>query len=234
MKDLLGKIVVYDSGVGGMTVLEALKKVFFLQQEFFYFADVDFFPYGTKSKEFLEQRARFLFDDFFSRGALAVVVACHTLSTQISNRFIGQKQTIFWTVNGSLRALKNATSPIALIATLGTINSLYYQKALQTQGSLFSVHAASGLIAAIEAKDPNLEDHLQKFLLEEGICEGTTLFWGSTHLAHLTPFFRRSFATYSICDPTEVIAQSVLEELQIAFGPKERWVVPLAQNGSSV
>jgi glutamate racemase len=73
-------IGVFDSGIGGLTVLkEAIKLM--PHENYFYYADTKHVPYGTKPKD---EVAGYIFDavDFFARqGVEALVVACNTATS---------------------------------------------------------------------------------------------------------------------------------------------------------
>ncbi|WP_313621113.1 glutamate racemase [Achromobacter sp.] len=70
-------IGVYDSGVGGLSVLRAIRDAL-PHEALLYVADSAHVPYGEKSQHFVEQRALAIADYFVSRGARAMVVACNT------------------------------------------------------------------------------------------------------------------------------------------------------------
>lgn len=70
-------IGVYDSGVGGLSVLRAIRDAL-PHEALLYVADSAHVPYGEKSQDFVEQRALAIADYFVSRGARAMVVACNT------------------------------------------------------------------------------------------------------------------------------------------------------------
>lgn len=70
-------IGVYDSGVGGLSVLRAIREAL-PQEQLLYVADSAHVPYGDKTQAFVLQRAYALADYFVSRQAKAMVVACNT------------------------------------------------------------------------------------------------------------------------------------------------------------
>ena len=70
-------IGVYDSGVGGLSVLRAIRDAL-PDESLLYVADSAHVPYGEKSQDFVEQRALTVADYFVSRHAKAMVVACNT------------------------------------------------------------------------------------------------------------------------------------------------------------
>ena len=72
-------IAVFDSGLGGLTVLRALRDRL-PQEDFFYFADTRFLPYGDRPEVFLKERGVLIAEALAKRGAKALVIACNTAS----------------------------------------------------------------------------------------------------------------------------------------------------------
>ncbi|WP_188590639.1 glutamate racemase, partial [Achromobacter denitrificans] len=70
-------IGIYDSGVGGLSVLRAIRDAL-PHESLLYVADSAHVPYGEKTQEYVERRAAALADYFVSRQAKAMVVACNT------------------------------------------------------------------------------------------------------------------------------------------------------------
>lgn len=70
-------IGVYDSGVGGLSVLRAIRDAL-PQEDLLYLADSAHVPYGEKSQDYVQQRSLAIADYFVSRQARAMVVACNT------------------------------------------------------------------------------------------------------------------------------------------------------------
>ncbi|MBR4513275.1 MAG: glutamate racemase [Lachnospiraceae bacterium] len=73
-------IAVFDSGVGGISVLRALREVMPCE-DFFYFGDSAYAPYGTKTTEEVRARVFELVDGFRDKGLKACVVACNTATS---------------------------------------------------------------------------------------------------------------------------------------------------------
>lgn len=73
-------IAVCDSGVGGISVLRALRREM-PEEDFLYFGDSAYAPYGTKTTEEVRERVFSLVEQFRSRGAKACVVACNTATS---------------------------------------------------------------------------------------------------------------------------------------------------------
>lgn len=72
-------IGVFDSGIGGLTVLESLKALM-PQENFIYLADDAFYPYGTKTKSAIENRVLTIGKAFIKKDVKAIVIACNTAS----------------------------------------------------------------------------------------------------------------------------------------------------------
>ena len=70
-------IGIFDSGVGGLTVLHELL-VALSHEDFLYFGDTARFPYGDRSSEELEAFSFEIADELVDRGAKLIVVACNS------------------------------------------------------------------------------------------------------------------------------------------------------------
>ncbi|MBL4782330.1 MAG: glutamate racemase [Porticoccaceae bacterium] len=125
------KILVFDSGVGGLSILQALQQAL-PTCEYHYASDNQAFPYGTKNTEFLLERVHSVLQGLIDKTqADLIVVACNTASTLVLPR-IRQHFTI--PVVGVVPAIKpaaqqSATAVIGLLGTPGTV-ARPYTKAL--------------------------------------------------------------------------------------------------------
>ncbi len=128
-----GPIGVFDSGIGGLTVLRALLKEL-PSESFVYFGDTARVPYGNKSPEtvlrFSRENVQFLMDE----GVKFVVVACNTASAEavpiIESEF---SVPIVGVIKPGVRAAvrKSKSNKIGVIGTAGTIRSEAYQKGIR-------------------------------------------------------------------------------------------------------
>ena len=75
-----GKIGVFDSGIGGLTVLKEIIKQL-PNEDIIYFGDGKRTPYGGKSKQTIELFALQSMKFLTQRGAKAIVIACNTVSS---------------------------------------------------------------------------------------------------------------------------------------------------------
>ena len=78
-------IAIFDSGIGGLSVLYQAKRML-PEAHFLYYADEDHVPYGEKTREqiltYTDEAVRFLID----RGADAIVLACNTATSAAAAR----------------------------------------------------------------------------------------------------------------------------------------------------
>lgn len=121
-------IGVFDSGIGGITVLRRLAQEY-PNESFIYLGDTARLPYGSKSpdtvRKYLIQNMKFL----ISRDVKAIVVACNTASTQVFEKTF-EARPIYNVIDPGAELACNTTEnkKIAIIATRGTIASNAYTK----------------------------------------------------------------------------------------------------------
>ena len=151
-------IGVFDSGVGGLSVLNALREAMPLER-FVYFADTAHAPYGERGDAHVSERtrdvARYLIR---SHRVKALVVACNTATAAAVHLVRNEYQGL--PVIGVEPALKpavaaSATGRIGVLATRGTLRSAKFEAlhaSLAGQAD-FMLRPCDGLAAAIEAHD---------------------------------------------------------------------------------
>ncbi|MDR0529370.1 MAG: glutamate racemase [Zoogloeaceae bacterium] len=118
-------IAVWDSGLGGLTVLLALRARL-PNEDFVYFADTRHFPYGDKPEDFLRARGRAVAAALWARGAKALVVACNTATAAAVSdiRKETQKPVI---------ALEPALKPAVAASKTGVVGVLATPRTLESQ-----------------------------------------------------------------------------------------------------
>lgn len=129
----MSSIGVFDSGVGGLTVLRALKARW-PGENFVYLADTARLPYGSKSlhtiHSYAEQNIRFLNRE---HDLKAIVVACNSASTALLEKPLQVKLPLFNVVEpGARKALElSKTKRIGILGTRATVLSEAYPRAIQ-------------------------------------------------------------------------------------------------------
>ncbi len=79
-KDL--PIGIFDSGIGGLTVANAVKKVL-PNESILYFGDTQHLPYGEKSVDAIQQFSKRITDFLLNKGCKLIIIACNTASSVI-------------------------------------------------------------------------------------------------------------------------------------------------------
>lgn len=126
-------IGVFDSGVGGLTVVSALRKIL-PNESIVYFGDTARVPYGTKSQETVTRFSVENVEFLMRHNVKLVVVACNTASS-LSLDFLKRcfKVPIIGVIDPGARGAIRATRSrrIGVIGTQATVSSLAYEKAMK-------------------------------------------------------------------------------------------------------
>ena len=214
-------IGVFDSGVGGLTVVKQIMKVM-PHENIVYFGDTARVPYGTKSKEavtkYSKQNVRFL----LSKGVKAIIVACNTAS---SNSMDALRDTFDVPIFGvvvpgveeALRSTKN--KKIGVIGTPGTVRSGAYEKMICEKDSEMQVFTkACPLFVPLAEEgwtDNEVSRQAAKRYLDELVETGIdSLVLGCTHY----PLLKRCIGTtvgddIKLVDPAKATALLVMNFL---------------------
>jgi len=126
-------IGIFDSGIGGLTVVKAIKKAL-PSYDLVYFGDTARVPYGNKSEDLIKQYAQEDTEFLIGKGAKIIIVACNTASAVAldylrSNFDIPIFGVIEPAIAGALAATVNGN--IGVIGTRATINSGIFEKLLK-------------------------------------------------------------------------------------------------------
>ncbi len=133
--NLDGPIGVFDSGIGGLTVAHAIKKLL-PNERLVYFGDTAHLPYGEKSEAAIQAYSIKITDILLEKGCKAIVIACNSASSaayELLKEYAG-KRTIFLNVIDPMvdHILKNyQEGTIGLIGTRRTIQSDIYGKRIE-------------------------------------------------------------------------------------------------------
>lgn len=211
------KLGIFDSGVGGLTVLKSLietKKV----SEVIYFADTRYFPYGIKSVDFIQRRVEEIINFFIKEEVREVIIACNTASSTAYD-YLKTKFSlpIYSIVNSAICGLSKFNGrKIGVLATKRTLESGIYPmmiKKINPQIEIFVESCSEGpLLETIEEgiiEGEIIEEELHKCmipLLEKNI-EGLIL--GCTHLPFISPVIKRNYPNLIVIDPSEEIVNIV-------------------------
>ena len=181
------RIAFFDSGIGGLSVLEeALSRR--PEVEFLYYADTDHVPYGQKSRAALIDYAGSAVSFLLAAGADAVVVACNT-ATAAAIDFL--REQFAAPIFGMEPAVKPALAETAgrRVLVLATPLTLREQKLHHLLDAVDPAHCADllplpGLVAFAERREfdgPAVQDYLQQALAPFTLANYGAVVLGCTH-----------------------------------------------------
>jgi glutamate racemase len=218
-------IGVFDSGVGGLSVLRAIRSEL-PSERLVYVADSGHAPYGDRPREFIESRALAILDFLLDRDVKAVVVACNT-ATGAAVHVIRERVTI--PVIGIEPAVKPAalqtrSGVIGVLATTGTLSSPKFLDLVDRHGAGVQVlvQPCPGLAERIEAGElanegtRALVERLVRPLLDKS---ADTLVLGCTHYPFVRPLIASvAGPNVTIIDPATAVARELRRRLAAVDG----------------
>lgn len=218
------KIGVFDSGIGGTTILVAIKKIL-PNEEYNYIADSENCPYGEKTDDELKQIVSKNTEELKDWGAKIIVIACNTATTKCIGylrekypelKFVGTEPAI-------KLAAESGAKNILVMATPGTIAS-ERTKALaeenQHEGQNITLLACPGLADTIESFHAALDADYSFIIknklhaLLDGQPEPDVVVLGCTHYSLVKPEIQSFFPHAKLIDGNEGVANRVKNLIQ--------------------
>lgn len=151
-------IAVFDSGLGGLTVLRALRGRL-PHEDYFYFADTRFLPYGDKPEVFLRERGVLIAEALAKRGAKALVIACNTATAVAVEAIRAALPLPVVALEPGVKpaAALTRSGVVGVLATTRTLHSERFQRLVADHGQGHRVIArpCPGLAEAIEREGPD-------------------------------------------------------------------------------
>ncbi len=214
-------IGIFDSGVGGITVLRELYRQL-PNESIIYFGDTARLPYGSRSQAEIIRFVRDILKWLQQQGVKMIIMACNTSSalaldvvrSEISIPILG-------TILPGAKAAAAQGKRIGVIATPLTAASNAYRQAileLNPQSQVWQVGCPEfvPLIEQNRIHDPYTTDiarHYLEPLLQQQI---DTLIYGCTHYPHLAPIVRSLIpSSVKVIDPAYYLAEGAAQELEL-------------------
>ena len=192
-------IGVFDSGIGGLTVVKALRDLL-PNENIFYLGDTARVPYGPKSPETVQRYAVELAGMLMQKNAKALVVACNTVSSVALPLLVKKFSVpVIGVIEPGARAALQATRNrhIGVIGTRATIRSGAYENALRALNVHVRVSSVACPLLVPLIEEGLLDDKLTDLTIERYlnpmVADGIdTLVLGCTHYPLLTRAIARS------------------------------------------
>ena len=213
-------IGVFDSGVGGLSVLRAIRAAL-PAEDLVYVADSGHAPYGDKPEAHIIQRTLTVGNWLASSGVKAITVACNT-ATVVAIRHLREQTHI------PVVAIEPAIKPAANTTRSGVVGVLATTQTLQSEsvarlclehgeGKRILLQACPGWVEAVEQADlhsPQTEALLRQFvvpLMDQGV---DTLVLGCTHYPFLRDTLQRIVGNdVVLIDPAVAVAAELTRRL---------------------
>ncbi len=213
-------IGVFDSGVGGLTVVKELMKIL-PYEKIIYLGDTARAPYGTKADEtiirFSRENTKFL----IKQNVKIIVVACNT-SSAIALPFLQKENGI--DVLGVVKAgamaafFSTKNKKVGVIGTSATVKSKAYEKEIKKLDKKIKIvsKATPLLVPLIEEGwlfQKTTKDILYYYLKDFKKTKIDTLVLGCTHYPLLKPLIKEILPGINLIDSSEEIAKETKELL---------------------
>jgi glutamate racemase len=219
-------VAVFDSGVGGLTVLHECL-VSLPHEDFVYLGDTARFPYGDRSPEELLAFARELAGILLDRRAKLLVVACNSATAAALPALrddLRGRPPVVGVVRPESRLAAAATrnGRVGLIATPATVGSGAYERALAAEAPAAELHAVASAELATLIQEGGEVDH-RVVTCVDGLCRPLraagvdTVILGCTHYPLVRHVLQRALGrSVAIVSSGQAIADEVEAQLREA------------------
>lgn len=236
------KIGVFDSGEGGLSVLKEITRLL-PEAEYVYYSDNAHCPYGEKSPEYIQNRARAITERLLKEGADVIVVACNTAtaaaisvlrseysdasSQEVRDRvreltggrhdhicFIGMEPAV------KPAALGTRTGVVGVLATAGTLKGSKYLKTKESVDDQVNVfeHVGRGFVELVEEgrlSGSEAEDVVKASLVPLLSAGADIIVLGCTHYPFLLPVLQKvAGPDIRFIDPAPAVARQLVHVLE--------------------
>src|SRR3989339_2016786 len=182
-------IGIFDSGVGGLTVVKEIKKQL-PDIPIVYFGDTARLPYGNKSQETIQKYSAEIVDFLKKRGCQTIVIACNSASALAADYVRGKYPDIkiYDVVSTGAEAVVETTKSkkVGVIGTTATINSSVYKKKISEIDPEMEVftkacHLIVHLVEENWIRRPETKKNARAYFRELKLKKIDTLLLGCTH-----------------------------------------------------
>lgn len=215
----MGRIVVFDSGFGSLSIINAIQK--HTKAEIIYFADQKNFPYGKKPKNELEKIVKHTITNLKEKFHPDLIIIGSNTPSLLFDKIIANDPMVIGVLPPILRAQKlTKTNSIALLVTStvakSTLLNNFIRKNRKTKTKILKIDS-SDLVDLVE---------FGKFIYKKNLCvkkiisvlqhkftinniDVATL--SSTHLPFLLPLLQNIFPHVQFLDPADTVVKQIIE-----------------------
>ncbi|CAH2212553.1 glutamate racemase [Tepidibacter aestuarii] len=184
-------IGVFDSGMGGISVLREIKKLM-PNEDYIYYGDSKNIPYGKKTKEELEKICLDIGDYFINRGVKSIVIACNTATSAVVDKFRDRYNIPIIGIEPALKPAVEAykSGKIVVLATEVTLKENKFNLLMdkyKSKAEIIKVPAPR-LVTVVEdgiTEGAEAEDAIKELFEDIDINEIDSIVLGCTHYIFL-------------------------------------------------
>ncbi|MBL8098613.1 MAG: glutamate racemase [Anaerolineales bacterium] len=210
-------IGIFDSGVGGLSVLREIRSLM-PNEHIIYFGDQGHVPYGPRSMEQIQNFSEGITNFLLQHNAKIIVVACNTASAAALKylrekfpdvQFVGMEPAV------KPAAEKTQTKKVGVLATPATFQGALYASVVERFASDVEIfqNTCSGLVNQIEAGE--LDSEKTKKILDDALLPMLeknidTVVLGCTHYPFVIPLIEKIVGEkVRVIDPAPAVAKQV-------------------------
>lgn len=216
-------IGIFDSGIGGLTVAHAIKKLL-PNESMIYFGDTAHLPYGEKSEAAIQAYSIKIADVLLKKGCKVIVIACNSASSaayELLKEYVRKDAHIIDVINPmvTLVASRFSGKTVGLIGTRRTVQSGVYAQKINDTDKGITLHSLATplLVPMIEEGFFNNKISLEiiaQYLNDPSLQAIDALILGCTHY----PLIKKQIEQFyngkvSVLDSSEVVASALKEYL---------------------
>jgi len=215
-------IGVFDSGIGGLTVVRALRRSL-PEEAIVYLGDTARVPYGNKSHETIQRYALQAGAILARHDPKLIIVACNTASAHgLAALQLAAPCPVIGVIEPGAQAAAAVDGPVGVIGTLATIQSGAYEEAIRRRRPEAVIHSLACPLLVPFAEEGWLDDPITDAVcrryLNQIPFEVHTVVLGCTHYPILMPSLARTRPGTTWLDSGELTARAVEQLLQGALG----------------
>ena len=216
-------IGIFDSGIGGLTVAHAIKKMM-PGEDLIYFGDTAHLPYGDKSEAAIQAYSIKIADVLLKKNCKVIVIACNSASSaayELLKEYVQHSVKVINVIDPMVNwVIENFQScSVGLIGTRRTIQSGIYTRKIESSNRNIVLHSLATplLVPMIEEGFFNNKisrDIIEKYLFDPALGNIQALILGCTHYPlikkEIMEFYRGHM---EVLDSSEIVAKALFDYL---------------------
>lgn len=217
-------IGIFDSGIGGLTVAQAVKKEL-PGEQIIYFGDTAHLPYGDKSTASIQAYSIKITQLLLEKGCKLILIACNSASAagyDLVKEYVGRRAKVLNVIDPVVDYLREnyPGKKVGLIGTKQTVNSQVYENKVQGLNQGIDLHSLATplLVPMIEEGFFNgdiSEKIIEKYLGDPCLQQLEAIILGCTHY----PLIKTSIQKYygskvEVIDSSQIVAKALKSYLE--------------------